>query len=203
MSETSGESDPAGVAVPGPEPEAPAGGKFDDVLVGGEERRAVVMVDYDPEWPRRYEQEAARIGAALGDRVLRIDHIGSTAVPGLGAKDVVDICIVVADPEDEGAYREDVEALGYELRVTEPGHRAFRTVARDANLHVYGAGSGEPGKYLLLRDHLRRSAEDRRAYEDLKRRLAARQVWDDVNYYAEAKGGLIAEMLRRARHPKG
>ena len=176
-------------------------GDFDRVLVGGEEKRRVVIVAYDPGWPARYGREAGRLWEALGDRVHSVDHIGSTAVPGLAAKDVVDVCIVVDDPDDEAAYRTDVEALGYELRVTEPGHRAFRTHARDVNVHVYGPGSDEPAKYLLLRDHLRRSAEDRRAYEDLKRRLAAEQEWDDVNYYAEAKGGLIAEMLERARHP--
>ncbi len=183
-----------------PTPPSPPDGDYSDyldaVLVGGQEKRTVVIADYDPGWPRRYEEQAARIRAALGDRVQRIDHIGSTSVPGLGAKDVVDICVVVADPEDEGAYRADIEVLGYELRVKEPGHRAFRTVARDVNLHVYGADSDEPAKYLLLRDWLRRTPEDCRAYEDLKRRLAGDR--DDVSFYAEAKGALIAEMLAKA-----
>jgi GrpB-like predicted nucleotidyltransferase (UPF0157 family) len=177
---------------------------LDRVLVGGQEPRTVVIVAYDPAWPVRFEHEAARLRGALGAAVRSIDHIGSTAVPGLGAKDVVDICVVVDDPEDESAYRATVEGLGYQLRVTEPGHRAFRTVARDVNLHVYGVESDEPAKYLLLRDWLRRTPEDRRAYEDLKRRLAGE--WDDVNFYAEAKSGLIAEMLERAAaetRPKG
>ncbi len=170
------------------------------ILVGGLEPRKVHIVDYDPAWPLRFEHERERLAAALADVAARIEHIGSTAVPGLAAKPVVDILVTVADVEsDEPRFAPPVEALGFELRVREPGHRAFRARARDVNLHVWSDDDPEVSKYLVFRDHLRRSAADRELYARVKRELAQRE-WADVNLYADAKTEVVEEIMSRARH---
>jgi GrpB-like predicted nucleotidyltransferase (UPF0157 family) len=169
---------------------------LDRVLVGGRERRPVVIVDYDPSWPERFEAERERISAALGAVALRVEHIGSTAVPGLAAKPIVDVLVTVADPDDEAAFAPALAAAGYELRVREPRHRMFRTPERDVHVHVWGSDDPEVARHLRFRDRLRASAEDRAAYEQLKRELAKRE-WSDMNHYADAKSDLILEILQR------
>ena len=164
---------------------------LDRVLVGGRERREIVIADYDPAWPERFAVERERIRAALGDRALRIEHIGSTSVPGLAAKPIVDILVEVASVDDV-----DLEPAGYVLRVREEGHRMFRTPELDVHVHVWASGSPNIASDLAFRDRLRSSPEDRAAYEALKRELATRD-WPDLNYYAEAKGPLIREILAR------
>lgn len=170
---------------------------LDQVLVGGREKRKIVIVDYDPAWPARFELERERVARALGDTALRIEHVGSTAVPGLGAKPIVDVLVVVADPDDESVIVPAMEAVGYMLRVREPGHRMFRTPERDVHVHLWREGDPEVARHLRFRDRLRTSAEDRRAYEQLKRGLAERE-WGDMNYYADAKGDLIETILAGA-----
>lgn len=170
---------------------------LDDVLIGGREKRAIVIADHDPAWAERYEAERARILGAIGPRARRIEHVGSTSVPGLAAKPIVDILVAVEDPEDEAAFVPAMEAAGYVLRVREPGHRMMRTPALDVHVHFWRDGSPEMEKDLAFRDRLRASAEDRAAYERLKRALARRE-WDDMNAYARAKGPLIEEITRRA-----
>jgi GrpB-like predicted nucleotidyltransferase (UPF0157 family) len=170
---------------------------LDRVLIGGRERREIVIADYDPAWPRRFEAERGRIAAALGDRALRIAHIGSTAVRGLAAKPIVDILVEVARLEDA-----DLERAGYVLRVREEGHRMFRTPERDVHVHVWPTGHPDIAAQLVFRDRLRASADDRRAYERSKRELATRD-WADMNHYADAKGDLIRAILRRAGSGNG
>ena len=164
---------------------------LDRVLVGGRERREIVIADYDPAWPERFAQERERILAALGDRALRIEHIGSTSVPGLAAKPIVDILVEVASLDGV-----DLEPAGYVLRVHEEGHRMFRTPELDVHVHVWPTGSPNIAVDLAFRDRLRASPEDRAAYEALKRELATRD-WPDMNHYAEAKGRLIREIRAR------
>jgi GrpB-like predicted nucleotidyltransferase (UPF0157 family) len=171
--------------------------ELDAVLIGGREPAILEIADYDPAWPARFEEERARIEAALGPQVLRIEHIGSTAVPGLAAKPIVDVLVVVEDPDAELRYARLMESEGYMLRVREPRHRMFRTPARDVHVHVWPAGSAEVDEYLLLRDWLRAHADDRRLYEEAKRALAGH--WRDANYYAEAKTPVIDEIKARAR----
>jgi GrpB-like predicted nucleotidyltransferase (UPF0157 family) len=170
---------------------------LDAALIGGRERRAIVICDYDEAWPERFNEERARVLSALGRGALRVEHIGSTAVPGLAAKPIVDVLVTVSDPDDEAAFRSALEAQGYELRVREPGHRMFRTAARDVHILVWADSDLEVERYLLFRDRLRTSSEDRQAYERLKRELARRD-WADMNQYADAKGALIGEILDRA-----
>lgn len=166
-------------------------------LIGGREKREIVIVDYDPAWPVRFEQERARIDAALGPVARRIEHIGSTAVPGLAAKPIIDVSVSVDDVEDEASFLPQLEAAGYLLRVREPGHRMFRTPELDVHVHLWPAGGEEERRQLVFRDWLRTHPADRDVYASLKRDLATRE-WRDMNDYADAKGGLIAEIMRRA-----
>lgn len=164
---------------------------LDRVLIGGRERREIVIAEHDPAWPRRFAAERERLAAALGDRALRIEHIGSTSVPGLAAKPIVDILVEV--PSLDGV---DLERAGYVLRVREEGHRMYRTPELDVHVHVWPVGSPNIASHLAFRDRLRASPEDRAAYEALKRELATRD-WPDMNHYADAKGPLIREILAR------
>jgi GrpB-like predicted nucleotidyltransferase (UPF0157 family) len=170
---------------------------LDAVLVGGREERDVVVVDSDPTWPATFERHRALLRRALGGRARRIDHVGSTSVPGLAAKPIVDIQVTVDDPDDEAAFAPDLARAGYQLRVREPRHRMFRTPGRDVHVHVWGAGSHDERRHVLFRDWLRVDAADRVRYEDTKRSLAGRR-WRDVNYYAAAKTPVITEIMGRA-----
>jgi GrpB-like predicted nucleotidyltransferase (UPF0157 family) len=175
--------------------------ELDEVLIGGREPAIVELVAYDPEWPARFEAERAYIDAALGPLARRIEHIGSTAVPGLAAKPVIDVLVEADDPDAEQQYVPLMQSAGYVLRVREPRHRMFRTPARDVHVHVWPAGSAEATDYLLLRDWLRTHADDRLLYESVKRALAGRR-WRDANYYAEAKTPVIQAIKARARQAR-
>ena len=168
----------------------------EQALIGGRERREIAIVEHDPGWPRRYERERERIATALGRAALRIEHVGSTAVPGLAAKPIVDVLVAVADPEDE-SLRGALEGAGYRLRVREPGHRMFRTPSRDVHVHLWAGEDPQVARTLAFRDRLRASPADRAEYERLKRELARRE-WSDMNEYAEAKTPLIEAILARA-----
>ncbi len=161
-------------------------------LIGGRERRPVVIVDADPAWPVRFAAERSRIAAAV-PQAARIEHVGSTSVPGLAAKPIVDIQVSVTDLD---AAVPALEAAGYELRVREPGHRMLRTPAHDVHVHLW-ADPDDEARHLLFRDWLRVSAEDRERYAATKRQLATRE-WDDMNDYAQAKSPVIAEITARA-----
>lgn len=166
-------------------------------LIGGVEHRTITIIDYSAAWPARFEQERLRILKALGATAVRVDHIGSTSVPGLAAKPIVDIQLSVPDVEDEPRYLPALTDAGYLLRVREPGHRMLRTPGLDVHVHICPAGSGWERRHLLFRDWLRRDRADRAAYEVLKRDLASRD-WPDMNAYADAKSALIAEIMNRA-----
>lgn len=173
---------------------------LDTVLIGGRERAAIVICDYDPAWAARFLAERSLISSALGDVALAIEHIGSTAVPGLAAKPIVDVLVTVTDPDDEAAFEPALSECEYQLRVREPGHRMFRTPEHDVHIHVWADSDPEVERYLSFRDRLRASNEDRAAYERLKRELATK-AWSDMNHYAEAKGSLIEEILSRSGAP--
>ncbi|HKS28181.1 MAG TPA: GrpB family protein [Pyrinomonadaceae bacterium] len=169
-------------------------------LIGGVERREIRLFDYDPDWPKKFETHAGRIARALGPTALRIEHIGSTSVPNLAAKPIIDILVVVPDSADESAYLPQLEAAGYQLRVREPDwneHRMLRTPERDVHVHVYSIGCPEIERYLAFRDRLRRHAGDRRRYESRKRELAKKE-WADTNEYAEAKTDVIESIIAAA-----
>ena len=127
-----------------------------------------------------------------------VEHIGSTSVPGLAAKPIVDIVVAVADITAEEDYLDELLAAGYELRVREPGHRLVRTPTRDVHVHVYERGDAAVHEYLLFRDHLRTHTDDRALYESVKRALFSQQ-WNDMNDYADAKNDVILAIKTRAR----
>ena len=170
-------------------------------LIGGLEKRAIRIVEYNPEWPQQFDRHAERIRKALGGTALQISHIGSTAVPGLAAKPIIDILVVVSSSADESSYLPQMEAAGFELRVREPDwheHRMFRTPARDVHVHVYSDGCEEIERNVIFRDRLRTHDRDRQRYRDLKQQLASRD-WPDMNAYAAAKTELVEDIIAAAR----
>ena len=160
----------------------------------------VELAEYDPRWPGLFAREEARIRHVLGDRVVRVEHTGSTSVPGLAAKPRIDITMEVADSSDEAAYVPDLEAAGYVLRIREPDwhqHRVLKGPDTDVNLHVFSRGSTETARMVAFRDWLRTHPEERERYERVKRELAAR-TWRYTQHYADAKTDVVEEILARA-----
>lgn len=171
-----------------------------DVLIGGIEKREIVIVDYNPCWPDKFHKHAALITRALGPKALCIEHVGSTSVPGLAAKPIIDIVVVVEDSGDEDAYLPALLAAGYVLRVREPDwhqHRMLRTPELDVHVHMFSWGCAEIARMLAFRNHLRTNPEDRLSYETLKRNLA-KQDWPDMDNYARAKTALVEQITARA-----
>lgn len=160
----------------------------------------IELADYDPSWPVMFAREAARIRAALADRLLLLEHVGSTAVPGLAAKPKIDILLVVESSADEAAYVPALEAAGYVLRIREPNwheHRLLEGPGADINLHVFSRGCPEIDRMLQFRDWLRENAPDRELYARTKRELA-RRAWKYTQDYAEAKTAVVEEIFARA-----
>jgi len=160
----------------------------------------ITLVEYDSAWPGLYEREAERIRAALGDRARLLEHAGSTSVPGLAAKPIIDIVLAVPDSSDEDAYVPALEAAGYVLRIREPDwyeHRLLKGPDTDVNVHVFSDGSEEIVRMLAFRDHLRSDDADRELYERTKRDLATRE-WAFVQDYADAKTEVVNDIVARA-----
>ncbi|HET7027006.1 MAG TPA: GrpB family protein [Candidatus Limnocylindrales bacterium] len=160
----------------------------------------ILLVAYEPEWPALFAREAERIRRILGSRVLRLEHVGSTAVPGLSAKPVIDILLVVPDSTNEPAYASDLEREGYVLRIREPDwyeHRLFKGPDTNINLHVFSPDAREEIERMIrFRDLLRSNPAERDRYEQRKRELASR-TWRYVQHYADAKSGVIESILAR------
>jgi len=157
----------------------------------------VIISRYNENWPLEFIQAKKRLRDALSGHAKRIEHIGSTAVPGLAAKPVIDILLEFHDVNDAD-LRAALEDIGYALIVDEPGHRMFRNTAHDVHLHVWQSGGAEIERHLLFRDWLRENDEDRILYEREKRRLAAME-WPTQNDYAQAKSPVSGEILARPR----
>lgn len=172
-------------------------------VAGAGPAKEIEIVDPDPAWPQRYDDLAARVRGAIGWRALLLQHVGSTSVPGLPAKPIIDIDLVVADPEDEAAYVPALEAVGFVLRVREPwwwGHRAMRADDPLCNLHIFGFDSPEVVKHRLFRDWLRGNADDRDLYARTKRDAAAASVaaGEDMEQYNARKEQVVREIYHRA-----
>jgi GrpB-like predicted nucleotidyltransferase (UPF0157 family) len=160
----------------------------------------ITLAPYDDAWPALFEREAARIRRILGDRVVLLEHAGSTSVPGLSAKPIIDIVLAVPDSADEAAYVPAMEAAGYVLRVREPDwheHRVFKGPDTNINLHVFTEGCQEIERMLRFRDHLRSNERDRLLYERTKQDLAQR-TWKYTQHYADAKSAVVEEIIARA-----
>lgn len=164
----------------------------------------IVLQDYDPAWPELYAREEDIIRSALGSAALQIEHAGSTSVPGLAAKPIIDIILVVADSDHEDGYVPALEAAGYVLRVREPDwfkHRMLRRREPSVNLHVYSPGCEEVDRMLIFRDHLRADGSSRELYGQTKRELT-QQKWKFGQNYADAKTAVVEEIMTRAGHPR-
>jgi GrpB-like predicted nucleotidyltransferase (UPF0157 family) len=160
----------------------------------------IFLAPYDPAWPASYERLARRIRGALGERAIVLEHVGSTSVPGLAAKPVIDIVLAVEDSRDEASYVPALEAQGLRLHIREADwfeHRLFKLADTAANVHVFSRGCDEVHRMLLFRDWLRAHEEDRADYERTKRELAAR-TWKHVQNYADAKTSKVRAILARA-----
>ncbi len=161
----------------------------------------VVLVDYDPAWPVLFAREYERIKSALGDKALSIQHVGSTSVPGLPAKPVIDILLVVASSADEKSYVPALEEAGYVLGIREPDwheHRMFKGPDTNVNLHVFSQGDDEIVRMLVFRDWLRKNSTDRNFYASTKRELAQKN-WKYVQNYADAKSKVVESIIARAQ----
>ena len=160
----------------------------------------VALAEPDPAWPLTAAALVRDVRLALGERAVLLEHVGSTSVPGLAAKPVIDLVLAVADPTDEDAYVPPLEALGYTLHIREPDwhqHRLLKRADPAVNLHVFGEDAPEVARMVAFRDHLRADEADRGRYESTKRYLAARD-WAVTQDYADAKSDVVAAIMRRA-----
>lgn len=170
-------------------------------LIGGVEKREIEIVAYDPHWVEVFQEHATIIATVLGRAAMRIEHIGSTSVPALDAKPIIDMLLVVEDSAVESSYLPQMEQAGYQLRVREPDfhqHRMFRTKERDVHVHVFSPGCPEIKRYLTFRHRLRTNLADRQLYERTKQELAKKE-WPDMNAYAEAKSEVIEKIIEAAQ----
>jgi GrpB-like predicted nucleotidyltransferase (UPF0157 family) len=161
----------------------------------------VVLADYDPAWPETFEREAARMRSILGDDARLIEHVGSTSIPGMAAKPVIDIVLAERDSSEEPSYLPRLEAAGYVLRIREPEwheHRLCKGPDTNINLHIFSASCPEIVRMLTFRDRLRSDPAAFERYLAAKRRLAARH-WEFAQQYADAKSDVVEAIIAEAR----
>lgn len=168
----------------------------------------IEIVAPDPRWPERARALIGRIRDALGDRALAVDHVGSTSVPGLPAKPIIDIDLTVADSADEEAWLPALEAAGFVLTVREPWwheHRCLKPSQGGANVHVFSPGAPELVRHGIFRDWLREDEADRRLYADAKRHAASEATAQGelMMDYNARKAAVIREIYQRAFRAAG
>jgi GrpB-like predicted nucleotidyltransferase (UPF0157 family) len=174
----------------------------DAVALVGEPPRffdSVLIEDHDPAWADRFTAAAALLGERLGSLVIGVQHVGSTSVPGLAAKPIIDIDLLLEDTENESRYVPVLEGIGYRLVLREPwwhGHRMLVSADEHVNLHVWPRDAPEPVRHQLFRDWLRTHADDRHLYEVTKRRLIERTA-AAPGEYSLAKNAVIDEIYAR------
>jgi GrpB-like predicted nucleotidyltransferase (UPF0157 family) len=173
--------------------------ELQDITVGSLDphNASITLVAYDPDWPRLFSREADRLRSILGDAALGIAHVGSTSVPGLMAKPIIDILLTVPDSADEPCYVPHLQDAGYLLRIREPDwfeHRLFKGPDTAINLHVFSSGAAEVERMLRFRDRLRHDDAARDRYQRVKRELAVR-TWRHMQDYADAKTAVVNQIL--------
>lgn len=169
-----------------------------------EHNQTIVLKPYDEQWSLLFEREKQRISNILKEKALMIEHIGSTSVPGLTAKPIIDILLVVEDAGKEEDYLNDLCQHGYILRIKEPdfeNHHMFKGPDTDINLHIFSQGSNEIEKYLVFRNYLRKNENARQLYEETKKKLAKRK-WKYVQNYADAKSDVVCQIMNQAMKDK-
>lgn len=167
------------------------------------EPAAIEIVDYDPAWPAQYERLQTRIAAALGTTALSITHVGSTSVPGLPAKPVIDVDIIVADICDESTYVPALEKAGFQFFMREPDfyeHRMFVDYNPQANIHIHSPTSGQVMRHTAFTTWLKNHPEDRNLYAEIKRKASKEAIEnsEDVNQYNARKSAVLQQILARA-----
>jgi GrpB-like predicted nucleotidyltransferase (UPF0157 family) len=176
----------------------------DPWVSGAPPEEAIEIAAYSPVWPGLFEAGKASIGQALAGAALHIEHIGSTAVPGLAAKPVIDIDLIVEDPTREEAYVPALAAIGYVLTVRERTwyeHRMLRHNRPRINLHVFGPACAEHARHILFRDWLRAHPGDRARYEQVKQK--ARIGVTNVEAYNRNKQAVIRDIYRAIFDSRG
>jgi GrpB-like predicted nucleotidyltransferase (UPF0157 family) len=167
----------------------------------------IIIQSYDRNWPALFEEEKARLAAALSEHITSIQHIGSTSVPGLGAKPIIDIMIAVPSLAEADEFCiQPITALGYEyvkeFEAETPQRRYFRKQNAEGapthHIHLVRINSDWWVDHLLFRDYLRGNSEVRRAYDALKRQLAERE-WESRDDYTQTKSGFIQQVMEEAR----
>lgn len=179
-----------------------------EMLADRPARRGLHIVDYIPSWGNDFLDLQSRIQKALGPAALDIHHVGSTSVPGLSARSVIDVDLVVADPSDEASYVPALEAAGFILYFRQPayyGHRFLGCQAPDTNIHVYGPDCPDVARHLIFREWLNEHPEDREKYAAVKREVAvvAEEKSETGNQYGKRKEWVIREILDRAFRANG
>jgi GrpB-like predicted nucleotidyltransferase (UPF0157 family) len=169
-----------------------------------ERRVEVVLAAYNPAWPALYEAERATLQRATGDLFVVVEHIGSTAVPGLAAKPIIDIAATVCNLDQVNGYLEPLHTLGYlyvpEYEAEVPERRYFRKGLPGActcHLHIYPVGHAQWDRHIRFRDYLRAHPATARAYAELKQHLASEHRWDR-QAYTEAKTAFVRSVERAA-----
>jgi len=172
----------------------------------------IYLADYDPRWPQMYEEERARIVSAIGERAADVQHVGSTSIPGIAAKPIIDIAVHLNSLVDALYCITPLTELGYEClgEFGIPGRIYFRKltasplpgqshdgVGRTHQIHMYETGHEQYEKQIVFRDYLRAHAAAAREYEALKRDLAVRHA-GDIEAYANAKSDFVQSILRSA-----
>jgi GrpB-like predicted nucleotidyltransferase (UPF0157 family) len=175
----------------------------DSWVPGAAPATGIEVAEADPAWPRWYDDLAGRIRQALGWRAVQLEHVGSTSVPGLAAKPIIDIALIVADPGREQDYVPALERIGFRLTIREPwryGHRALVADDPRCNLHVFGFDSPEPVRHRIFRDWLRGTPEDRDRYAAAKRQAAAaaNASGEHVMQYNARKQQVLRDIYHRA-----
>ncbi|KAE8362779.1 grpb/dephospho-CoA kinase [Aspergillus caelatus] len=177
-------------------------------IVSTRPQKLIEIVEPDPTWPEAFAIIARRIAGSLGNRLLSIEHVGSTSVPSLPAKAVIDVDVVVADPTAEDSYVPALEAAGFQFLLREPGwhdHRLFGSNEPYANIHIFGPNSAELIRHRLFRDWLRNHEDDRQRYADIKRQAAAasRLAGETVMEYNARKQPVVLDILQKALKEHG
>ena len=161
--------------------------------------KTVVVVDYDPAWPDAFDQVRSRVWPAVADVATTIEHVGSTSVPGLAAKPIIDVDVVVPTVADVPAVIERLSTLGYEHlgNLGVEGREAFKSPSTPPRHHLYACSSDSLAlaNHLALRHYLRTHSEAAREYGDLKKQLADRFA-DDIDRYTDGKTDAILSILR-------
>ncbi len=175
--------------------------EMNQAAVSGERQRVaeIIVVPPDKSWPEQYKRLETAIRQALGRRVVTLEHVGSTSVPDLYAKPVIDIALTLVEAANEPSYVPDLETKGFYLVIREPDWQEHRCLVRQAprcNLHVFPPDAIEPRRQRAFRDWLHTHPDDRDAYAALKRELAMRS-FGSVAEYNNEKAGLIYDIYER------